>query len=82
LLYRHTSAERKSKQDEETIVRYEAQVTDTEKKLAEQTAVNPTAVTLQSFSAQGQNLTMVLLVIGALLLLTVGALWRLRQQTR
>ena len=42
----------------------------------------PTAVTLQSFSAQGQNLTMVILVIGTLLLLTVGALWRLRRQTR
>jgi hypothetical protein len=42
----------------------------------------PTAVTLQSFSAQGQNLTMVLLVIGMLLLLTVGALWRRRRQTR
>jgi LPXTG-motif cell wall-anchored protein len=35
-----------------------------------------------SFSAQGQNLTMVLLVIGMLLLLTVGALWRRRRQTR
>lgn len=54
LLYRHSTAEKKSKQDEETIVRYESKVADTEKKLAEQTAVN--TVLEQNLSARTKEL--------------------------
>src|SRR5690606_3050050 len=55
LIYRHTSAERRALQDEETIVRYEGQVTDIEEKLAEQTAVN--VVLEQKLNARTKELT-------------------------
>ncbi len=55
LIYRHTTAERKGKQDEETIVRYEAKVSETEKKLAEQSAVN--AVLEKNLEARTKELT-------------------------
>lgn len=55
LIYRHTSAEKKTKQDEETIIRFETQVAETEKKLAEQAAVN--SVLEQNLNARTKELT-------------------------
>jgi chromosome segregation ATPase len=55
LVYRHLDAEKKSKQDEETIVRYETKVSETEKKLAEQSAVN--AVLEQNLNDRTKRLT-------------------------
>lgn len=55
LIYRHTTAERKAKQDEETIVRYESKLSDTDKKLAEQSAVN--AVLEKNLNDKSKELT-------------------------
>jgi len=55
LFYRHTTAEKKIKQDEETIVRFESKVAETEKQLAEQAAVN--AVLEQNLNARTRELT-------------------------
>ena len=40
LLYRHNNAQKQAKQDEETITQLTTKATETEKKLAEQNAVN------------------------------------------
>ncbi|HTG44229.1 MAG TPA: hypothetical protein VK633_06825 [Verrucomicrobiae bacterium] len=55
LLYRHTTAERRTKQDDETITQLTTKVADTEKKFAEQAAVN--AVLEKDLNARNQQLT-------------------------
>ena len=55
LIYRHATAEKKAKQDEETIVRYENKLSETDKKLAEQAAVN--AVLEQNLTSRTKELT-------------------------
>jgi DNA repair exonuclease SbcCD ATPase subunit len=55
LLYRHTTAERKAKEDNDTIVRYESKLNETDKKLAEQSAVN--AVLEQKYNTAAKELT-------------------------
>jgi DNA repair exonuclease SbcCD ATPase subunit len=55
LIYRHSTAERKAKEDNDTIVRYEAKLSETDKKLADQTAVNN--VLEQKLSERTKELT-------------------------
>lgn len=55
LLYRHTTAEKQTKQDGETITQLTTKVSDTERKLAEQSAVNSTLE--RDLTARSQLLT-------------------------